>query len=75
MKRMRDMFEVIGVVPQTNHSSIGVFSYDGEYVEIGLLISEHSVVETKEYKVYSTGYGDYFNYKGRRYYLNEFCRC
>lgn len=79
MKRSLSKYEAIGILPCTNHSSLGLFrtvyKWGEDFVEVGLLVSEHSEVETRLYKLYSTGYGSYFNYKGRRYYLNEFCRC
>ncbi len=82
MKRYADenrCFGVQGVLPLTNNSSLAIFrityKWGDDFVEAGMLISDAECVDTRLYKVYSNTKGNYFKYKGSRYYLHEFYRC
>lgn len=67
------MNKVIGSYGICNSASLNIYEVVNDiddYVMAGF-----NNDKPRKYKVYYTGKGSYFNYKGSRYYLNEFMRC
>ena len=63
------MNEPIAIKGLTNTASLLIYDIDDYAVTVSL-----NKGVKREYKLYSTNKGFYFNYKGNRYYIHEFIR-
>ena len=63
------MDKIIASKGLTNNHALLVWNVNDEYIQVSL-----NEGTKRWYKLYSTNKGFYFNYKGSRFYLDEFLR-
>ena len=66
------MDKIIASLGLSNTHSLAVWGINDEYIIVSLVSSDYGTKRT--YKLYYNTKGVYFNYKGSRYYLDEFIR-
>ena len=66
------MDKIIASLGLSNTHGLAVWDVNEEYITVSLVSLDYGTKRT--YKLYYNTKGVYFNFKGRRYYMDEFIR-